>query len=375
MQLHRSYVDTTRMIRNEKGERERKRGSRGEGERERGGGKRQAAAMRIRNSRNGIDVLAAVCSRPSSSSVPPICCVQKTGEKAPEAGVCSVNQSPWDVTALVLAFFHVDAGLLHSHGRGHCDRQKDSARGAMASKERTAGFGSDPLPPSISSFKSAGKDGTKGRGRQEEKRSDALCFKSEGSAPEPTTVRRSLQNWRRRAAKKGEEEGSAVAKDGRSGGEKGRTCKREDGKGWRCSNEAASGSTLCEHHLSQVRSYCKRPSAESRGGAGKLQPSARAAGGERRRRRRSMSTSSSSMGSFYYYTGFGPAWRETKRKRVSAVAEDDGHTVVEEDDDDDDDEEEEDEADDGDEHEDENGEKGRSRRRKRVKCRSLKSLL
>ncbi|KAF3793604.1 hypothetical protein EJ110_NYTH08080 [Nymphaea thermarum] len=393
--------------------------------------------MRIRNSRSSIDVLAAVCSSPSSSSmVPPLCSsLEKPQAAAPEVGVCLVNQSPWDVTPLVLAFFHVDGLLPKNHHDGRRHRQvcagiplpvlsllllleigatatgdatrrvfkreaahelvilpglsagsflpkealnwvafilcssgtKALAQEASASKERNGGSRSDPLSPSISSFKSAGKDGRKGKGKQEEKRSDALCFKSEGSAPETTTIHPSLQNSRRRAAKKGEEEGSAAAKDSRSGGVKGRTCKREDGKGWRCSNEAAPGSSLCEHHLSQVRSYCKRPSTDSRGGAGKLQPNSTGAGGGEGRRKRPMSSSSSSMGSFYYYAGFGPAWRETKRKRVSAVAEDDGHTVEDEE------EEEDDEAAAADDGEDDG--KGKSRGRKRVKCRSLKSLL
>ncbi|KAF3793605.1 hypothetical protein EJ110_NYTH08083 [Nymphaea thermarum] len=118
-----------------------------------------------------------------------------------------------------------------------------------------------------------------GKGKQEGKRSKPLCLKTEGSA---ATIPRSLQNSRRGAAKKGEDEGSPATQGrGSAEGVKSRTCKREDGKGWRCGNEAKAGSTLCEHHLSQVRSYCKRPSNDS----SKRRSPSKPEGGEGRRKR------------------------------------------------------------------------------------------
>ncbi|CAN6461599.1 unnamed protein product [Victoria cruziana] len=343
--------------------------------------------MRIRNSRNPIDVLPTIKTGPSPAVHAPLSGAfpaersRPQAAAAPELGVCSVNKSPWDVTPLVLDFFHAD-GLLHLHQQrcpsGHRDHNEGdcrqaSAQEASALEEKHGHFRSESLSPCISSIKLCGNDWRGGNRRQEWKRSKALCLKSEGSAFGPTTIGRSLQNSRRRAVTKGGD-GCSPATKGRGTDEavKSRTCKREDGKGWRCGNEAAPGSTLCEHHLSQVRSYSKRPSNSS---SKRHSPSVQE--GRRKRRPIVQSTTTTTTSAdndcyYYYYTGFGPAWRETKRKRVVAIAEEDGTD---------------DDGGGGGTAADaaggcrangeggEDGGKGKIKGRKRVKCRSLKSLL
>ncbi|XP_049933655.1 uncharacterized protein LOC116253314 isoform X2 [Nymphaea colorata] len=347
--------------------------------------------MRIRNSRNPIDVVATIHGVPSLSVNAPLSDGSPAERPrpqppaAPELGPCVVNKSPWDVTALVLAFFHADGLLRHCqqvcpshHDNKDGDCHQASTQAASALEEKHGHFRSD-LSRCVSSIKPCGNDWRRGKGKQEGKRSKPLCLKTEGSATDPATIPRSLQNSRRRAAKKGADDGSpATLGRGSAEGVKSRTCKREDGKGWRCGNEAKAGSTLCEHHLSQVRSYCKRPSNDS----SKRRSPSMPEGGEGRRKRPTAQSSwaTTSVGNdcyYYYYTGFGPAWRETKRKRVSAIAEDDGTD---------------DDGGGGGTGADtaaaaagggnrvngeggEDGGKGKIKGRKRVKCRSLKSLL
>ncbi|XP_030468244.2 uncharacterized protein LOC115686953 isoform X2 [Syzygium oleosum] len=183
-------------------------------------------------------------------------------------------------------------------------------------------------------------------------------------------------------------------------------CNKTDGKRWQCKNEAADGHYLCEHHLSQLKSYAtaaadddEEDNADDDSASRKLDKSSASTGrrGGRPRGAKKNSSSSSSSSAvaaaanssqFYYYSGFGPSWG----KRRSGRAGDQqprrpegraarggprpapqrigggridyvGYNMEDEDDDEEEEEEEEDE------------DMGKKRTRKPVKARSLKSLM
>ncbi|XP_073008422.1 uncharacterized protein [Typha latifolia] len=97
------------------------------------------------------------------------------------------------------------------------------------------------------------------------------------------------------------------------------SCKRNDGKGWRCKRAAASGSGLCEHHLSQSLAHRRRPSPSPRAGARK---------GEewesktKKKRKEEVQEEEEDKGNagycgeegFYYYDGFGPSRSRSTRR-------------------------------------------------------------
>ncbi|KAJ0966628.1 hypothetical protein J5N97_023545 [Dioscorea zingiberensis] len=151
------------------------------------------------------------------------------------------------------------------------------------------------------------------------------------------------------------------------------SCNKSDGKGWRCKKPAQTPHTLCQYHLAQLRSYNAAYRAPTATGQRKPNTGASANTG---------------TGLYYYYSGFGP-WRGKRRS---------GEKVAEDDDDDDDDNEEgeraevvesvdngkeidnvEEDGSDGDEELEEkkrkSGHCGKKRGRRRIKARSLKSLL
>lgn len=181
-------------------------------------------------------------------------------------------------------------------------------------------------------------------------------------------------------------------------------CNKTDGKRWQCKNEAADGHYLCEHHLSQLKSYATtaadddddEDNADDDSASRKLdKPSASTGrrGGRPRGAKKNSSSSSSAAAAanssqFYYYSGFGPSWG----KRRSGRAGDQqprrpegraarggprpapqriggggidyvGYNMEDEDDEAEEEEEEEDE------------DMGKKRTRKPVKARSLKSLM
>ncbi|KAH7669580.1 WRC domain-containing protein [Dioscorea alata] len=159
-------------------------------------------------------------------------------------------------------------------------------------------------------------------------------------------------------------------------------CNKSDGKGWRCKKPVQPPHTLCHYHLAQLRSYNAAYRAPSSTGAVANQ-----------RRKPGIGGLTDNGGDFYYYySGFGP-WRGKRRS---------GGKVVDDEEDDDDDG---DKDDNEEEEDDDNGVKGveidsleedgsddddedeleerkrksngvcRKRGRRRIKARSLKSLL
>ncbi|XP_044504256.1 uncharacterized protein LOC123224583 isoform X2 [Mangifera indica] len=153
-------------------------------------------------------------------------------------------------------------------------------------------------------------------------------------------------------------------------------CNKTDGKGWQCRNEAKAGHTMCDHHLSLIKSYGNDISSSSFTKKSDKGIAVRRG----RARAKKGSSSSSNPYEFYYYSGFGPLWG--KRRGVDKINEgkkfEDGDvedmnkdektpssSQIEDfefvDDEDDDD--------------DENGDSRKKRIRKPVKARSLKSLM
>ncbi|KZV15797.1 hypothetical protein F511_02013 [Dorcoceras hygrometricum] len=147
-------------------------------------------------------------------------------------------------------------------------------------------------------------------------------------------------------------------------------CCKTDGKSWKCRRQAAEGNSLCDHHLSMVRSY-----SSSAHTTAKCSSKPVSEGRRRPRVKKPTMPSSSNPYEFYYYSGFGPRWGKKRggdsSKGDAAESLDRGHymepSILSETDD-----EFEHDEEDINEDEDQNGKK---RTRKRVKARSLKSLI
>ncbi|KAJ4954486.1 hypothetical protein NE237_011269 [Protea cynaroides] len=77
-------------------------------------------------------------------------------------------------------------------------------------------------------------------------------------------------------------------------------CNKTDGKGWKCKKEAKRGHSLCDHHLTQLKSYYTKNKNNYLSGRGLK------SNGKR-------SSSKMPSSNYYYYTGFGPDWRGKSR--------------------------------------------------------------
>lgn len=153
-------------------------------------------------------------------------------------------------------------------------------------------------------------------------------------------------------------------------------CCKTDGKSWQCRREAAEGNSLCEHHLSLIKSYS---SVAHHAAKKSVKPAVETQ--RRTRPKKDPASSSSNPYEFYYYAGFGPRWGkrrgETRKNSIngSSMPKNLGDAKVEDQQapaasyiDFDFDEYE-------DEDEEENRDNGKKRMRKPIKARSLKSLL
>ncbi|KAJ4955584.1 hypothetical protein NE237_012367 [Protea cynaroides] len=85
-----------------------------------------------------------------------------------------------------------------------------------------------------------------------------------------------------------------------------KSCNKTDGKGWKCKKEAKPGHSLCEHHLTQLKSYYSKNKNNYLSGRGLKSNGKRC-------------WSKVPSSNYYYYTGFGPEWRgkdrvQSKRK-------------------------------------------------------------
>lgn len=157
-------------------------------------------------------------------------------------------------------------------------------------------------------------------------------------------------------------------------------CCKTDGKSWQCRREAAEGNSLCEHHLSLIKSYS---SVAHHAAKKSVKPAVETQ--RRTRAKKAPASSSSNPYEFYYYSGFGPRWGkrrgETRKNSngssmpknlgdakledqqapapaASYIANEDFEFLEYEDED-----------------EEENRDNGKKRVRKPIKARSLKSLL
>ncbi|XP_010055102.1 uncharacterized protein LOC104443423 isoform X2 [Eucalyptus grandis] len=183
-------------------------------------------------------------------------------------------------------------------------------------------------------------------------------------------------------------------------------CNKTDGKRWQCKKEAVDGHHLCEHHLSQLKSYATTTTtadydyddhnaANADDSASRKLDRSSASTGRRGGRPRGAKKNSSSSAAaaagaansnqFYYYSGFGPSWAKRRSGRAGdqprrpegraggspqptppRIGGGGGIDYVDYDMEEDEEEE--------DDHDDD-GDSGKKRMRKPVKARSLKSLM
>ncbi|KAL7151622.1 hypothetical protein ABFS83_04G044100 [Erythranthe nasuta] len=166
-------------------------------------------------------------------------------------------------------------------------------------------------------------------------------------------------------------------------------CCKTDGKNWQCKNEASRGNSMCEHHLSQVKSY-SNPTKKSGKPAAEAPPPPPPPPSRRARPKKSSASSSANPYEFYYYSGFGPRWGKKRgeinkdggrnimpenarneQEMMAAVGEEDSDEVEYEEED----EEENNNNNNTNNINNNNNNNGRKRVRKPIKARSLKSLM
>ncbi|XP_073049061.1 uncharacterized protein [Primulina eburnea] len=152
-------------------------------------------------------------------------------------------------------------------------------------------------------------------------------------------------------------------------------CCKTDSKSWQCGREAAKGNSLCEHHLLMLRNYSNYNSAHS---ATKNSEKSSVETRGRPRSKKRVAPSLSNPNEFYYYSGFGPWWGK-KRGEVSKKINEELNMPKN---DPENDQEASSLCDIGDDHLDKDGDEeekneeiGKKRARKPIKARSLKSLM
>ncbi|KAJ6792670.1 Uncharacterized protein M6B38_238910 [Iris pallida] len=175
-------------------------------------------------------------------------------------------------------------------------------------------------------------------------------------------------------------------------------CKKNDGKGWHCNRPANPHRTLCDHHLTQLKSYSSTRYNNNNSNGGEAVTAADVPRLKnhkkpdvpqvKRRRPKSSVTSHRSGGGgdgggyYYYYSGFGPSRGKSSRGDKDAKLKEESRSpgggsdapIAGEEDDSDDDDDEDDDTNDGN-VEIYKGNIRKKRGRKPIKARSLKSLL
>ncbi|URD78320.1 WRC [Musa troglodytarum] len=272
--------------------------------------------------------------------------------------LCELNRSPWD-DLLCLDLMascdleeeeEEDGGSL---GNGVKDEVEES-KGIMGNRIKYEAAAAASLPDSEASM-------------------NRLAGKAEGKARKKATVKVKRKKKDKVINTSG---GTAAVTKGSA------SCKKSDGKGWHCKRPAQHPHSLCRYHLSQLRSYsCTH-------GNGKVAESAKEGPVGVAGRKKKTDIAGADSNFYYYYSGFGP-WRRKMRGGSSdngdqcdhhASDEDDGNEYSESGDGydaavagDDQDSDDEDCFNDG-------GSEGnkrscRKRGRRKMKARSLKSLL
>ncbi|URD78318.1 WRC [Musa troglodytarum] len=273
--------------------------------------------------------------------------------------LCELNRSPWD-DLLCLDLMascdleeeeEEDGGSL---GNGVKDEVEES-KGIMGNRIKYEAAAAASLPDSS------------------EASMNRLAGKAEGKARKKATVKVKRKKKDKVINTSG---GTAAVTKGSA------SCKKSDGKGWHCKRPAQHPHSLCRYHLSQLRSYsCTH-------GNGKVAESAKEGPVGVAGRKKKTDIAGADSNFYYYYSGFGP-WRRKMRGGSSdngdqcdhhASDEDDGNEYSESGDGydaavagDDQDSDDEDCFNDG-------GSEGnkrscRKRGRRKMKARSLKSLL
>ncbi|XP_008794283.2 nucleolin-like [Phoenix dactylifera] len=267
--------------------------------------------------------------------------------------LCELNRSPWDL----IPNLH-DSGIIAFQEE---EKEQGVDRGIMGNGIKLE---EEPIPPN--------------RRKEEEMEESGEKDK------------RKKKKIRRKRKEKEIETGSATATEATV------SCKKSDGKGWRCKRPANLPHSLCLYHLTQLRSYSyshSKVANPANGGQFSVQKKKGDATGD-----------GGNMYYYYYYAGFGPCRRKRRGDKTDDVVNGSDAAIKEEEDDDEgkedskygdeddapvvagDDEEggEDDGRAHGDDDDDDSGEdssdeeKNRNRRkrgRKPVKARSLKSLL
>ncbi|URE04830.1 hypothetical protein MUK42_19998 [Musa troglodytarum] len=325
------------------------------------GGRR--SAMRIRKCANRLlgTTLPACSSCPLPAEPPRSWGTDVPAPAAAAALLCELNRSPWDdLTCLDLVAAYdqeeeADGGILGSGVKA----EVGEARGIPGNRIK---YESAAVAYHLEMERNGDVDPHAGK----------RCF-SDSEA---------RMNWSRKKetakTRRKKKDDAVEARGGAAATETCSSCKKSDGKGWHCKRRAHHPHSLCNYHLAQLRSYsCSH-------GHGKASWSPKEVHVDVGRRKKKTEAAGADSSFYYYYSGFGP-WRGKTRGGSSDNGDGCSHPAA--------DEEEvetpmagEDEEDSEDDDHDINGrdendgrEEGRRsyrrKGRKRMKARSLKSLL
>ncbi|MQL77451.1 hypothetical protein Taro_009867 [Colocasia esculenta] len=391
--------------------------------------------MRIRKHAARILSALSAPAQPRAPAAAPEAPAAPAGREL-EMHVCELNQSPWDA----MAFSPPRGEDLYDYQELEDMEEElngllaEATLSAQAVEEELAAVVSDAsgcptfIPAAQSSWRRQPKIEEMVEGaEEEEKRVRKIeAAKKRSSSQGTKRNKRKMASSRERVGAEQDkvkmelESGIAVT-----------TCKKSDGKGWHCKRAAQRPHSLCEYHLTQVRSYYSNGSGSNHALQQHLQPPRKTHGGgidakqnavfipdKKKNTKKKATTAKKDDGSkgdigdggdgrarkkptsdfYYYYSGFGP-WRRGKR-RSGGGEQEGGHVdAINSDDEGDggaprdgapsrmphdqgpDDLDDDDEDIDGGDHEAggcDGGDEvpaGRRRGRKPIKARSLKSLL
>ncbi|KAB5569206.1 hypothetical protein DKX38_002999 [Salix brachista] len=222
-----------------------------------------------------------------------------SGAQPPQAHVCQLNQSPWDVISFSQEIYYPSSSLNQFEGEDSFNRN-----GSLGD--------SIGVVESVASMRMGGSEE---KGMIKMKVDDMVIIDDNY-----------VNEGNRRSEMLDDYEEMKIDSEFK--------LKKVDGKGWHCNHESKNGLTVCDHHhhLTSLKSSCNNGSINGSAIATKKPDKGTTYNtGARRGRAKSArkgSSSNSNPYEFYYYSGFGPLWGK-RRGDKDAVNKNEDKDVVE----------------------------------------------
>ncbi|RRT50692.1 hypothetical protein B296_00040807 [Ensete ventricosum] len=326
------------------------------------------SAMRIRKCANRLLVttLPACSSSPLPAATPRSWVTDVPAPATAAALLCELNRSPWDdLTCLDLVAAYdqeeeADGGILGSGVKA----EVGEVRGIPGSRIKYESAAVACVPKSSPGHWEMKRNG------DVDSHAGERCF-SDSEARINWSLKKETAKTRRK-----KKDDVVKARGGAGATEACSSCKKSDGEGWHWKRLAHHPHSLCNYHLAKLRFYsCSH-------GHGKASESSKEGHGDVGRRKKKTEVAGADSSFYYYYSGFGP-WRGKTRGSSSdngegcsypAAEEEEVETPMAGEDEDSEDDDHDNSGRDGNDGREE-GRSYRRKGRKRMKARSLKSLL